>query len=881
MIAVSHDLKSVFDPEARWVDPQTHLLEAAQLLQSQVEGSYLLVGNEPQVAGILTEKKIIALLLESGNPRETRIIEVLNEPLVRLNLRDYENLEATLRLMLQQQLRYLPVVDDEGDLVGVVQQVRLQDYLRDHDPQVAPQILPHLSDAVVAVDIEQVVTYWNSQAEALYGIPAQGALGQTLPSLINYRFLELDDEEQAWKSLHTQGSWRGEVLHHRRDGTPLMVEATVNMIKEEHGSPTGMLAVLRDATQRKEGELVNQSIVQAIPDMMIRMRADGTYLNFYGSGSVLDVTPEVPKHAGVHIQDCLPRSLVEKRLAACEQALRTNTLQTYEQEIFILGNLRYEEVRVIPCGEDAVLMLIRDITDRKHAEAERAAAIATVNTILESITDCFLALDFDWHFTYVNQQFEQVTGQKRQDLLGHSLWEIFPAMVGTVLEQSLHRVMTERQGMNCEAFYPPFQMWLHMYAYPSATGIAVYFQDMTQRKQAEQELQFLNAKLQYQVEVRNAELEQMIRYERLLQLITDEVRSSLEEQTILQTTVQEVAEGLHLTYCNVSLLESVPLPDPPPDPLYYTIAYEHTRFPLSFQGTTASIHSDALPQMIQGETIYFSTDHSLWGLSVNVVCPIRDDRGLMGFLRLIRLPEEEFTLAEIRLAEQVASQCAVAIRQAKLYAATQQKVHQLTELNQLKDEFLHTVSHELRTPLTNMKMALTMLEIHQDPDRQQRYMQMLKAEWQRELNLVNELLELQALESGSRALAITAISLSTWLPPLTHSLLMRFQERQIRFACQLPEDLGLLHTDVALLERILLELLNNACKYTPAQEQVILSVTPVTGGYQFQVINTGVVIPAEQLSLIFEKFHRIPAMDCYNQGGTGLGLALVKRRWKS
>ncbi len=820
---------------------------------------------------------MIALFLQSENLKETRIVEVLNEPLVTLALRDYRDLEATLEQMQQQQLPQLPVVDDGGALVGVLRQERLRHYLRNHQSHMAAQLLPHVSDAVVALDAEQVVTYWNAQAEVLYGIPAQAALGQTLPLLIHYAWLQPEDEELAWKALHTQGSWRGEVLHHRRDGTPLIVEATVNTIREADGSRIGFLAVLRDVTQRKEMELVNQSIVQAIPDMMIRMRADGTYLNFYGSGSVLDVTSEVPKHAGVHIQDCMPRSLAEKRLAVCEQALRTNTLQTYEQEIFILGHLRHEEVRVIPCGEDAVLMLIRDITDRKHAEAERAAAIATVNTILESITDCFLALDFNWHFTYVNQQFEQVTGQKRQDLLGYSLWEMFPAMAGTVLEQSLRQVMTERQGVNCEAFYSPFQMWINLHAYPSATGIAVYFQDITQRKQVEQELQLLNARLQYQVEVRNAELEQLISYERLLHLIADEVRSSLEEQTILQTTVQEVAEALHLTYCNVSLVEPVPLPDPPPDPLHYTIAYEHTRFPLSFQGAHAAINFHAVPQLMQGETLYFSTDHPLWGLSVNVVCPIRDDRGLIGFLRLIRLPEEEFTPAEIRLAEQVASQCAIAIRQAKLFAAAQQKVHQLTELNRIKDEFLHTVSHELRTPLTNMKMALAMLEIHRDPDRQQRYMQMLKAEWQRELNLVNELLELQALESGSRALAITAIALSTWIPSLTHSLLMRFQERQIRFICQSPSDLGLLHTDVALLERILLELLNNACKYTPAHEQVILSVAPMATGYQFQVINTGVVIPAGQLSLIFEKFHRITALDCYNQGGTGLGLALVKK----
>jgi signal transduction histidine kinase/PAS domain-containing protein len=618
----------------------------------------------------------MACLLQSENLKETRVADVLNEPLITLALRDYRDLEATLEQMQQQQLHQLPVVDEGGALVGVLRQARLRHYLRDHQSHMTAQPLPSLTER------------------------------------------QLRQSEQRF-----------------------------------------------------------QHLVANLPGAVFRyiQRSDGSNAVLYmspGCFKLWEVEADVVMKSSQILWEMVHPDDLEAMIASVQQSAQTLQPWTWSWRI------------ITPSGQ------------------------------------------LKWL---------QAAGQPQRQANGDVIWDslILDVTHTKTIEMALQK--------------------------------------------AEQELHLLNTRLQYQVEVRNAELEQMISYERLLHLITDEVRSSLEEQTILQTTVQEVAEGLHLTYCNVSLLEPVPLPDPLPDPLYYTIAYEHTRFPLSFQGANAPINSHAVPQLMQGETIYFSTDHPLWGLSVNVVCPIRDDRGLIGFLRLIRLPAEEFTLAEIRLAEQVASQCAIAIRQAKLFAAAQQKVHRLTELNRLKDEFLDTVSHELRTPLTNMKMALAMLEIHQDPDRQQRYMQMLKAEWQRELNLVNELLELQGLESGSRALAITAISLSTWLPSVTHSLLMRFQERQIRFACQLPSDLGLLHTDAALLERILLELLNNACKYTPAQEQVILSVTPMATGYQFQVINTGVVIPAEQLNAIFEKFHRITALDCYNQGGTGLGLALVKK----
>ncbi|NJK63514.1 MAG: HAMP domain-containing histidine kinase, partial [Synechococcaceae cyanobacterium SM2_3_1] len=213
----------------------------------------------------------------------------------------------------------------------------------------------------------------------------------------------------------------------------------------------------------------------------------------------------------------------------------------------------------------------------------------------------------------------------------------------------------------------------------------------------------------------------------------------------------------------------------------------------------------------------------------------------------------------------------------RLYQSAQQQVYRLQELNQLKDEFVHMVSHELRTPLTNMKMALTMMEARPEPERQQRYLHLLKLEWQRELSLVNELLELLAMESGKRQLELEPLQLLEWIPRLTDSLQMRFLERQLQFIWRASPDLPLFTTDVRLLERILVELLNNACKYTPPLHQVHLEIYPHGQGIRVQVTNTGVEIPVEQLPKIFEKFHRITALDRYQQGGTGLGLALVKK----
>jgi len=89
----------------------------------------------------------------------------------------------------------------------------------------------------------------------------------------------------------------------------------------------------------------------------------------------------------------------------------------------------------------------------------------------------------------------------------------------------------------------------------------------------------------------------------------------------------------------------------------------------------------------------------------------------------------------------------------------------------------------------------------------------------------------------------------------------------------------LITTDQSLLERIVLELLNNACKYTPAHERIIFAVClpPVHSRLYLTVTNTGVTIPLAEQSRIFTKFHRLPDLDHFNHGGTGLGLALAKK----
>ncbi len=405
-------------------------------------------------------------------------------------------------------------------------------------------------------------------------------------------------------------------------------------------------------------------------------------------------------------------------------------------------------------------------------------------------------------------------------------------------------------------------------------------------RQAElyQKLQQANAELDYQVRVRNGQLQQAYDDEALLQLITEEIRSSLDEHKILETVAQELALSLGLSGCMIALHD--------PERQVSVLALDYRpgegirRFPLEIPFAD---FAEVLQQLQGGQFCYFSNlGHPCWPgyerytLLVVPICEAQGNESLLlGNICGSRPPGQVFGEREQRLMRRVASQCAIAIRQARLFQTVQQQVQQLQELNHLKDEFLHMVSHEMRTPLTNMKLAIAFLSKANLTERERRYLQILEMETNRELDLINELLELQAIEAGNRDLKLTWLSPQEWIPNLSEPFRMRAAQQGQQFQVEWDPDLLPLCTDESLLSRVVVELLNNACKYTPAGESIGLRISQThqqgRPGWLIEVRNTGVEIPPEALPRLFEKFYRIPQLDRRKVGGTGLGLPLAKK----
>mgnify|MGYP001062000632 CR=1 FL=1 len=407
-----------------------------------------------------------------------------------------------------------------------------------------------------------------------------------------------------------------------------------------------------------------------------------------------------------------------------------------------------------------------------------------------------------------------------------------------------------------------------------------------QQSELYEQVQHLNDNLELEVEERTAELRQALEFEALLKRITDKVRDGLDESQILQTVVEELADGLNVECCDTGIYNA--------DRTTSTVTHEVVRSLQPSQGKTfelkTSCHPEIYPLLFNGQSCQFSdivpsTLRSQRHRLTILACPIVDDQQTIGDLWLFKPSSRYFDEAEVRLVQQVANQCAIALRQARLYQSAQTQVVELERLNQLKDDFLSTVSHELRTPMATIKMATQMVEMQleqqgilgqDDTSLLDRYVKILRDECQRETDLINNLLDLTRLDSDTEPLLLTVVNLQTWVAHITEPWLPRLESQQQILSIEVPAEIDI-EVDLEYLERILSELLENACKYTPAGHHIAVVAQSRPGLTQLTVSNSGVDIPQVECDRMFDKFYRIPNHDPWKHGGTGLGLALVKK----
>jgi len=432
-----------------------------------------------------------------------------------------------------------------------------------------------------------------------------------------------------------------------------------------------------------------------------------------------------------------------------------------------------------------------------------------------------------------------------------------------------------------------------------------------------------------------AKISIQLQRQQILEEITQQIRESLDIQEILETVTQKIQDAL---YCDRAIVFQL-FADGRSQIVEESV---HSDFPIlkdmcwEDEVWSQEILDDywqgiprIVPDVMNDVWTECLVEYSIEGrIQSKIVAPIIQEthidqshrwvttsgsKKLWGILVVHACAERRiWQESEAQLLQQVANQLAIAIQQATLFEKAQQEIterklaqQQLTQINQqllisnrelaratrLKDEFLANMSHELRTPL-NAILGITeglIEEVFGSISQQQNNMlQTVEKSGNHLLELINDILDLSKIEAGK----LTLESTDTNINQLCHSSIMfvrqQAMQKQIQLEMQISQPIPDLEIDERRIRQVLINLLNNAVKFTPEGGRINLEVTLEnvidrddtsisTQWVRFSVIDTGIGIEAEGLKSLFQPFIQIDSALNRKYEGTGLGLALVKR----
>ncbi|MFZ3152908.1 PAS domain S-box protein [Pseudomonas sp.] len=252
------------------------------------------------------------------------------------------------------------------------------------------------------------------------------------------------------------------------------------------------IARSQDRQRLQESEQRFRSLFTFNPDPVFSIDLAGRFVSMNGAGIQLTGISE-PDILGRYFADLIvaeDRERTEQHFAnAClgiPQRYETNILAQDGQRLAL-------DVTHLPIMVEGkitgVFGIAKDVSEREQALQQVQRLAERLSTTLSSISDAFFTLDSEWCFTYINPEAERQLDISAAATLGQCVWTVFPGSFDSEFGQRYRQALQDNQPCHFETFYKPFQKWFEIHAYPSEEGLAVYFQDVSERRHTQERLQ--------------------------------------------------------------------------------------------------------------------------------------------------------------------------------------------------------------------------------------------------------------------------------------------------------------------------------------------------------------------------------------------------------
>lgn len=475
-----------------------------------------------------------------------------------------------------------------------------------------------------------------------------------------------------------------------------------------------------------------------------------------------------------------------------------------------------------------VLGAVKDVTETKVAAQRLHELDQQLVTTFESITSGFYTLDRDWRFTYANHETERVAQRPRSELLGLSIMELFPWFAGSRLHQEYERAISGRSPAHFQVFLDALGVWGEVHAYPSAHGLAVYFQDVTDRKLAQDALRASEERHRLLFEV---SLDALLQLERQSGRILAANPAACEMFALSQAQICERGTGALIAPHEAGLQQLIAEVD----------GAGRAR------GHVTLLRGDGTRFQAELSGALFTGSDGVTYASVAI-------RDVSERLR----HEAEILALNEGLAEKVRA------RTADMEAAN-------SELR----AFAHSLAHDLRAPIAAIRgLAHVLEERMQDAaEKDRHYASRIRQAAQQLDDYVEALLSHARLSQVS--LRPARVDLSATAEALVDDLRVSYPDRAV--SVEVQPGLSAV-ADPTLLRMVLQNLLENAWKFTQNREDARIRFSgerEADGSTTFRVADNGAGFDMDYAHKLFGAFQRLHTQAEFP--GTGIGLANVQR----
>ena len=501
---------------------------------------------------------------------------------------------------------------------------------------------------------------------------------------------------------------------------------------------------------------------------------------------------------------------------------------------------------------DARLQAERRLRESEEARTEIDIARQRSDAVLASIADAFYLLDRDWRFTYVNDAAEPLLQTTRDTLLGRTLWEMFPGVIGSPFEGPYREAMATGRVTSAEAYFPPLGTWFDVHTYPWPGGLMVHFRDIGARKTAEADRE----RLLHALEVERARLSEVFRRAPSFMVVFRGPRNTYE--IVNESYYQLIG---HRDVVGKPLLEAIPeIRDQGFDEIISRVRetgepWVGREAPVTLQRTPGA------PMEIRYLDMVFQALTEADGTRSGVIVHGSDITA-----QVLARREVEHLLGE---SERARAEAEAARREAEA-------------ANRGKSEFLAVMSHELRTPLNAIGGYTELIELGiRGPvtDEQRLDLARIQQSQRHLLGLINGVLNYARVEAGAVIYDVEDVPLGEVLSACEALIAPQVRARGLTLHYT-PVDGMRARADSDKVQQIVLNLLSNAVKFTEPGGRVSLRCD--AGGddgariVRVEVRDSGIGISPEQLARVFEPFVQVDAKLTRTREGTGLGLAISR-----